>query len=121
MKIYTFGQAAGQPIHAFDSSFIMSRIVRTEEPAHIGCMHLEAGGHIGRHRAPVPQLLLIVAGEGQVTGEAGLTRNVYPGDAVFWEQDEWHDTKTESGLTAIVVESSVLSPAKLMPLKVSDV
>lgn len=39
------------------------------------------------------------------------------GDAVFWEQGEWHETKTDVGLTAIVIESDALDPAQFMPLR----
>ncbi|GAB3792373.1 hypothetical protein [Virgibacillus kimchii] len=39
---------------------------------------------------------------------------VLPGDAVFWEKDEWHETKTDTGLTAIVIESEVLEPSSFM-------
>ncbi|WP_151735031.1 cupin domain-containing protein [Paenibacillus tengchongensis] len=119
MQIYSFDPAAGKSITAYDSKFIISRIVRTPEPAFIGCMHLETDGVIGRHAAPVPQLLLIVSGEGQVTGNEGITASVYPGDAVFWERDEWHETRTTVGMTAIVIESGALNPGDLMQLKVN--
>ena len=36
---------------------------------------------------------------------------VQAGDAIFWTKDEWHETKTATGLTAIVIESEVLDPA----------
>ena len=42
---------------------------------------------------------------------------VEAGDAVFWEIDEWHETKTDVGLTAIVIESEELNPASFMTLK----
>ncbi|MBM7680898.1 hypothetical protein JOD43_001064 [Pullulanibacillus pueri] len=44
----------------------MSRIIQTESPSHIGCMYLEENGIIGFHQAVVPQLLLIMAGEGLI-------------------------------------------------------
>lgn len=115
MEFYRFGKEAGKSITRFDSSFIMSRIIHTEKPAHIGCMHLEANGVIGYHQAVVPQLLLVVAGEGYVRGEQPEYVRVGAGDAVYWAKGEWHETKTENGLTAIVIESDDLKPSLLPP------
>ncbi|XXM73156.1 cupin [Lysinibacillus sphaericus] len=113
MKIYQFSKKAGKKITQFDSDFIMSRVTFTEKPAHIGCMHLDVNGVIGFHQAVVSQLLLIVQGEGLVRGESGEFIKVQSGDAVYWEKDEWHETKTEKGLTAIVIESEELDTSFL--------
>ena len=68
------------------------------------------------HQAVGPQLLLILNGEGYVRNEKEEYFKVEAGDAVFWENDEWHETKTDVGLTAIVIESEELNPASFMPL-----
>ncbi|MCL1701552.1 AraC family ligand binding domain-containing protein [Lysinibacillus sp. Bpr_S20] len=117
MKLYKFSKENGKKITQFKSNFIMSRIINTEVPANIGCMHLEENGIIGYHQAVVPQLLLILEGEGFVRNEQEQYFQVQPGDAVFWEKDEWHETKTDKGLTGIVIESEQLNPAAFMPLK----
>lgn len=64
----------------------MSRIMQTEKVTHIGCIHLEKDGVVGYHQAVVPQLLLIVEGEGWVRGETDDYINVQSGEAVFWSQ-----------------------------------
>ncbi len=79
-------------------------------------MHLENNGVIGYHQAIVPQLLLIVNGEGYVRNEIEDYYKIQAGDAVFWKKDEWHETKTDSGLTAIVIESEELNPSLFMSL-----
>jgi quercetin dioxygenase-like cupin family protein len=117
LKIFQFNKENGKKITQFDSNFIMNRVVLTEKPAHIGCMHLEENGIIGYHQAVVPQLLLIVSGEGLVKGESDEYTSVKAGDAVFWVKNEWHETKTMSGLTAIVIEGEELNPAAFMELK----
>jgi quercetin dioxygenase-like cupin family protein len=117
MEFYRFDKEIGKKITKFNSDFIMSRIIKTEKPAHIGCMYLEANGTIGYHQAVVPQLLLIMNGEGYVRGEKEEYFKVQAGDAVFWEKDEWHETKSNSGLTAIVIESEELNPSSIMTLK----
>ncbi len=116
MKLYRFTKETGKKITKFDSDFVMSRITQTEKPVHIGCVHLDVDGVIGYHQAVVPQLLVIVNGEGFVRGEADTSIKVQSGDAVFWDQDEWHETRTDTGLTAIVIESEELSTSSLTPL-----
>ncbi|TWT00142.1 cupin [Planomicrobium sp. CPCC 101079] len=116
MKIYQFKKETGKKITKFDSNFVMSRIAQTEKAAHIGCIHLDMNGLVGYHQAVIPQLLLIVNGEGWVRGETEEYIKVHSGEAVFWDKDEWHETKTDTGLTAIVIESEELNTAVLMPL-----
>ena len=116
MEIYTFNKNAGKEILKFNSDFVMSRIVQTNNQTNIGCMHLENNGVIGYHQAIVPQLLLIVNGEGYVRNEIEDYYKIQAGDAVFWKKDEWHETKTDSGLTAIVIESEELNPSLFMSL-----
>ena len=116
MEIYTFKKNTGKIIVKFNSDFVMSRIVQTNNQTNIGCMYLEKNGVIGYHQATVPQLLLIMNGEGYVRNEIEDYYKVQAGDAVFWKKDEWHETKTDSGLTAIVIESEELNPSLFMPL-----
>lgn len=117
MKFYQFSKINGKNISQFNSNFIISRIINTEASASIGCMYLEENGVIGYHQAVVPQLLLIVEGEGFVRNEQKQYFQVQPGDAIFWEKDEWHETKSAKGLIAIVIESEQLNPAAFMPLR----
>jgi quercetin dioxygenase-like cupin family protein len=117
MEFFKFSEDSGKKISKFNSDFVMSRIIQTEKPTHVGCMYLEENGVIGYHQAVVPQLLLVMNGEGYVRGDKEDYIKVQSGDAVFWEKDEWHETKTDTGLTAIVIESEELSPSSFMPLK----
>jgi hypothetical protein len=117
MQFFHFGKEFGKHIDKFDSNFVMSRIVLTEKTAHIGCMHIEEDGIIGYHQAVVPQLLLIVSGNGFVRGESEEFISIKAGEAVFWAKDEFHETRTDSGLTAIVIESEVLNPSSFMEEK----
>lgn len=117
MKIFQFKKEVGMKITKFDSDFVMSHITRTEKVAQIGCAHLDKNGLIGYHQAVVPQLLLIVNGEGWVRGEANEYMEVHSGEAVFWDKDEWHETKTDTGLTAIVIESEDLNTTSLIPIQ----
>ncbi|HLR72442.1 MAG TPA: cupin [Pseudogracilibacillus sp.] len=117
MEFYKFAKEDSIKVSKFNSDFIMSRIIQTDEPTNIGCMHLDANGVVGYHQAKVPQLLLVVNGEGYVRNDIEKYFKVRPGDAVFWERDEWHETKSDKGLTAIVVEGVELNPSAFMSLK----
>ena len=117
MKLYSFNKEAGRDISAFHSNFIMSRIVQMEQAATIGCIYLPAGGIVGYHQAASSQLLLIVAGQGWVRAKESAYVHVQAGDAVFWQQEEWHETKTDSGLTAILIESDNLEPSPHLTAK----
>ncbi|MEH7379490.1 cupin domain-containing protein [Bacillus sp. JJ1533] len=116
MEFFKFDKNSGKQISQFHSDFIMSRIIQTSKPAQIGCMHLGKNGIVGYHQAVVPQLLLVINGEGYVKNEKEEYIKVGPGDAVFWEKNEWHETKTDSGLMAIVIESEELNPSLFMPV-----
>lgn len=115
MEFYKFNQASGKKITKFNSDFIMSRVIQTNKPTNIGCMHLDKNGIVGYHQAATSQLLLVLNGKGHVRNESDEYIEVEPGDAVFWRKDEWHETKTDLGLTAIVIESEELDPALFMP------
>ncbi|MGN7410872.1 cupin [Sporosarcina sp. SAFN-010] len=116
MEIYQFKKEMGKKVTQFSSDFILTRIALTQK-ANIGCMHLEENGVIGFHQAVVPQLLLIVNGGGFVRGESNEFVKVQSGEAVFWEKDEWHETKTDTGLTALVIQSEKLDISSLMSLQ----
>ncbi|MCU4987856.1 cupin [Bacillus cereus] len=114
MKIFDFNEKVGKQITAFQSNFIMSKIVNHTGNIHIGAMHLQENGIIGYHEAVVSQLLLIVNGEGYVCGADKEKVKVEAGQAVFWKKGEFHETCTENGLIAIVIESEDLEDGVLL-------
>ncbi|MGG5735932.1 MULTISPECIES: cupin [Bacillus cereus group] len=116
MKIFDFSVEVGKYISAFQSNFIMAKILNHQGNIHIGAMHLQENGTIGYHEAVVSQLLLIVDGEGYVCGADKVKVKVEAGQAVLWEKGELHETSTEKGLMAIVMESENLEQAILMPI-----
>ena len=117
MKIFDFSEKVGKHLSVFQSNFIMSKIVNHQGNVHIGAMHLHENGIIGNHEAVVSQLLLIVDGTGYVCGVNKEKIKIEAGQAVFWEKGELHETSTEHGLMAIVMEVEDLERAILMPIK----
>ncbi|MGH1285052.1 cupin [Bacillus toyonensis] len=117
MKIFDFSEKVGKHISVFQSNFIMSKIVNHQGNVHIGAMHLQESGIIGYHEAVVSQLLLIMDGEGYVCGADKEKVKIRAGQAVFWEKGELHETSTEHGLLAIIMEAENLEQSIVMPIK----
>jgi quercetin dioxygenase-like cupin family protein len=69
-----------------------------------------AGGRIVRHPATVPQILAVLEGEGRVSGADGKPEPIAAGEAVFWSSGEEHETVSDRGLTAVVLEAEGLEP-----------
>ncbi|WP_423410198.1 cupin [Heyndrickxia sp. MSNUG] len=120
MEFYDFRKETGLHITMYESDFILSRIARNQTPTSIGVMHLYKNGLIGYHQATKLQLLLILSGEGYVCSESKEFYKVKQGVAVFWNKDEWHETKTEHGMTALVIESDELNPSAYMAVANMD-
>ncbi|MGZ9587161.1 cupin domain-containing protein [Paenibacillus marinisediminis] len=114
MKLFRFDEDAGKSITAYNSSnLIMSKILFNEEGTliyHVGCMHIGAGGSVGRHPASTDQLFLVVSGEGWVQAMENPPVPISSGYAAFWEQGEWHESGSESGMTVIVIEGNGIKP-----------
>ena len=120
MRFVDFSAARAWGIDAFDSEGMtqapLTAPLTSGAPFQAACFRLEPGGRIGRHPATFPQLLAIVEGSGWVSGAGGEPRAVAGGEAAYWEAGEEHETRTDDGLTAIVIESEELRPYDPRPL-----
>jgi len=106
MKIFRFDSKVAKGVDAHGSSgFVISRIAHLFDEAVVNCAYLEADGVIGFHQATVSQLFLVVQGEGWVRGESPERISIQAGQAAYWEKDEWHESGTQTGMTAIILES----------------
>ncbi|MEZ7171186.1 cupin [Sporosarcina sp. OR05] len=108
MKIIRLDEIQGKSISQYDSNFIMRKILMTDKNAHVGMMQLDEGGIVGYHDATVPQLLIILDGEGWVRSGEDEKVKVVVGDVVLWEKGEGHETTSDQGMKAIVIESEGL-------------
>jgi hypothetical protein len=96
-------------ITRFDShGATIAGIVRCSGKARVSLLMLDAGGVLGLHPAASPQVFLVVAGSGWVRGEDGERRPIEEGRAAVWRTGEPHESGTEDGLTAVVVEADSL-------------
>ena len=118
MKIFRFDPETGKNIDHYNSSgFILTRVAHLLEEAVIQCAYLEPNGLIGYHQATVPQVFLVVQGEGWVRGQALERTKIQTGQGAYWEQGEWHEAGTETGMTAIMIEAVHLNRLGEVPLK----
>jgi len=89
----------------------VARLLQLDGAAHLVCIYLGENGALGGHPAAVNQLFLVISGSGWVQGKDGEAQPINAGQAVFWEAGEWHETSSEKGLTAIVVEGPGIDPS----------
>jgi quercetin dioxygenase-like cupin family protein len=118
MRLYSFGAADGRPITHFGSERLtITGIVRVAGgDVQVGCMHLEPGGRVGAHQATTRQLFLVVRGEGWVRGPEPEHTAITADQAAFWETGEEHESGSETGMVALVIEGDTLDPDQFLHL-----
>ncbi|TCZ79289.1 cupin [Paenibacillus albiflavus] len=119
MRLFSFDQSAGNAIDKYGSkNLVITPIMRLLDKQldiiQMACMHLDKDGLIGGHEAVIPQMFIVVDGEGWATGGEGIRIPISKGQLVLWNAGEWHEVSSENGLCAIVVESDQLEPLEIM-------
>jgi quercetin dioxygenase-like cupin family protein len=90
------------------SGTLGARVRRLAAEAHVVVIEIAPGGVVGRHPAAVPQLFAVLRGAGWVSGADGERTPVRAGEAVVWEAGEQHESGSEQGMAALIVEAEVL-------------
>lgn len=88
----------------------LSRSIFAGAPFQAAVFRVAPGGRLGRHPATYPQILAVLEGAGEVSGPSGVDEPIEAGEAVFWQAGEEHETKSEAGLTALIIEGDGLEP-----------
>ena len=121
MKIFRFDPEVGQEIEQFGSvKAIIAKILHLDDEAAISSIYIRPNGKLGHHQAVTPQLFLLVQGDGWIRGETEEKVAFHEGQAIFWEQGEWHESGSENGMTAVIIEGIHIDPAELMLLLQED-
>ncbi|MBU2665188.1 cupin domain-containing protein [Actinoplanes bogorensis] len=111
MEIVEFGAGTARAIEAYGSSGLTAKAVVRGESLAVTVLRVAAGGEIGRHPAPVEQLMLVTAGAGEVRSGDDEWRAVESGHGVYWRAGEEHTTRAAgAGLTLVVLEMPGLEP-----------
>lgn len=87
---------------------VSARVRRLAAQAHAVVIEIGAGGVVARHPAVVSQLFVVVRGAGWVSGAEGEREPIEAGTAVVWDAGEEHESGSETGMTALVVEAESL-------------
>ena len=107
MKLVAF-----EPRHAithFDSSGArIGGVARCAGEARVSLLQLDAGGVVGEHPAASAQLFLVVSGSGWVRGADEGRQPIASGEAALWEPGERHESGSDEGLVAVIVEADSL-------------
>lgn len=98
--------ADSRSITAFGSSGVeMVRCLRSDGVS-VHYATFSAGGRLGRHPATRRQSFTVVAGTGWVAGTDSERQAIAAGQTVIWEQGEEHESGSNSGMSAVIVEES---------------
>jgi quercetin dioxygenase-like cupin family protein len=84
---------------------VSATVRRLAPEAHVVVIEIGPGGVVGGHPAVVAQLFAVVRGTGWVSGADGLRIQISAGEAVLWEPGEEHESGSDEGMTALVVEA----------------
>lgn len=118
MRRFRIGPEVSHAIGDYGSSFRLLRLIRAHSSeVRVDLAYLAPGDDIARHPAGLPQLFCVISGSGVVSGEDGIEHPISAGEAAFWTGGEPHLTRSDNGLTAIIIQSAELDPdALLQPL-----
>jgi quercetin dioxygenase-like cupin family protein len=116
VEIFSFGVSAGEPVAAFGSAGVTAQAVIRGEALAVTVLHVAAGGRVGRHPAPVDQLMMVTAGHGAVQAGGGDWTKIRAGQAVVWRAGEDHTTTAVEDITAVVVEMANMPLTQERPM-----
>jgi quercetin dioxygenase-like cupin family protein len=88
----------------------LTRPLSDDAAFQVAVFRIAAGGRIARHPALVPQILAVIDGSATVSGSDDVSEAIAAGEAVFWAEGEEHETCTDTGLTALILEGRGLAP-----------
>ena len=107
MRILDLTDLPHRPIEAHGSRGFSVGAFGLGADTHLVSVTLTPGGRIGRHPAVGRQLLVVLAGDAEVSGSGGETHVLGAGQAAVWEPGESHETRSASGLSALIVEGDL--------------
>jgi quercetin dioxygenase-like cupin family protein len=107
VRVLDLGALPHRPIDAHGSKGFSVGAFGLGADTHLVAVTLAPGGVIGRHPALGCQLLVVLSGEAEVSGEELTVRRIGPGQGAVWEPGEVHETRSPGGMTAVIVEGDL--------------
>ena len=96
------------PVAAFGSRGVAAcAVMRVDDVdgAGVDVLAFGPGALLGRHPTRLWQLFTLVSGPGWVSGPDGVREPLAAGEAVLWEPGEEHESGTDHGMVAVVVQT----------------
>ena len=85
-------------------------------PTQAAIFRFAPGGRIVRHPAgDLPQILAVLDGSGEVSGEEGVAAAITAGEAVYLRAGEEHEMTSRDGLTVLIMEGESLDRFRPSP------
>jgi quercetin dioxygenase-like cupin family protein len=99
-------------VEAYESVAVSScELAHGDGAVHSHVIHFEPGGVIGPHPAGFDQIFLVARGSGWVAGCDGVRQPLAEGGGAFIPTGETHSKGSETGMTAVMLQATTLSPA----------
>ena len=109
MRLVSFNPE--HPITHFDSQgATITGVAQCSGDVRVSLLRLDVGGIVGEHPATSTQVFLVVAGSGWVRSRNEERRPIEAGRAAVWDAGEAHESGSDVGLTAVVIEAETLEP-----------
>jgi hypothetical protein len=109
VRIFAFEPT--REITRFDShGATIGGVARAGGAVRVSLLQLAAGGLVGAHPAAGPLLFLVVAGSGWARSGDEPRSPLAAGEAALWDAEEIHESGSEHGLTAVIVEAGAIEP-----------
>ncbi len=113
MKILQAGSRPSRtgPQEHFTGRVRIDPVIMAPDPARVRALTVtfEPGARTAWHTHPLGQILIVTAGKGLVRKEGGPTREIRPGDVVWFAPDErhWHGAAPDTGMTHIAIQEAL--------------
>jgi hypothetical protein len=104
---------AGEVSEHGSQGLYMTEIARVKgaEEFRVHIAAVSPGGVLGRHPTRLWQLFAVITGSGWVAGDDGIRHQIHSGEGVRWSPGERHESGTDDGMLALIVQSNVPPPS----------
>jgi quercetin dioxygenase-like cupin family protein len=112
------------PAEYFTGTVHIDPLFEAPEPARVrgASVTFESGARTAWHSHPLGQTLIVTAGCGWVQREGGPTKEIRPGDVIWFEPGEkhWHGAAATTAVTHIAIQEALNGSSVDWMEKVSD-
>jgi hypothetical protein len=112
MKLYGF--QADEERSFLHSTYKVNPLLSHTGDVKISFLSFQENDYTPRQEATIPQLLLVVHGEGWVAGDNGLKIYIKQGESAFWRAGESFEVGSLTAMTGLLIEGLDIAPQKLL-------